>query len=640
MMQQTIQVLKRQVQCRSLYTLAKGVSGFHRIQASGGFLDAAEYCAKALNLRGVQAKVLHYPARAGGFAGSYRLFQQWVCRAAWCRLTAPEELDLVDYGVEPISVIQKSAPCDYRAAPLDLVEMDRGCEQANYEDQDLTGKVLFVHQHINKFRWAIQKRGVLGLISDYLNETPHVRCPEDLPDTLNYTSYWWTHAAGEKKAFGFVVTPRISARLHALCQKTKEEYAAGRAERPWPQLNAFVDAQFQNGASQVVEAVLPGKSGESVLACAHLCHPCASANDNASGVAGAIEALCSLKEAIDRGLLPPLQRTIRLILVPEFTGTYNYLNDGRNRAEYLAGINLDMIGAKQEDTTGPITVTGLPWACPSFVGDLATLLLQEVKAEISSEEDQVLANVLTRDVPFDLGSDHFILSDPAVGIPSVMLGQWPDKYYHTSSDTLERLDMKVLKFSTLVAAAYLYTLCNFTERDAQLVWNHQRTKFLAAAERRVRETLFAQIPSQQLENELAALKEFYKQSAASVCRYAAVTAEEQLAWMDAALPGAFAPAVGGPVYRRLFADPIESLENLLLEQPEKLALVRAYETAWAEMPGKELQQALCGYYIDGRRTAAELGARVAAETGNAECPLVPAYLALLEQCGLVERAAD
>ncbi len=132
-MQNTVRALKSQVHRQSLYTLAKGVSSFHRVQASGGFKAAADWCAAALNARGVEARVLEYPARAGGFAGSYRLFQQWDCRAAWCRLAWPEELDLADYGVEPVSIIQKSAPCDWRTQPLELVEMTDGCDPSAYE---------------------------------------------------------------------------------------------------------------------------------------------------------------------------------------------------------------------------------------------------------------------------------------------------------------------------------------------------------------------------------------------------------------------------------------------------------------------------------------------------------------------------
>ena len=65
MMQQTINVMKERIQTRGLYQIVKEVSSFHRIQASGGFRAAANWCCDWLNSRGVQARVLHYPAPAG-----------------------------------------------------------------------------------------------------------------------------------------------------------------------------------------------------------------------------------------------------------------------------------------------------------------------------------------------------------------------------------------------------------------------------------------------------------------------------------------------------------------------------------------------------------------------------------------------
>ncbi len=635
MIPSTIKVIKHEIQTQTLRQLVEGISAFHRIQASGGFLQAAQWCADWLNGQGIQAQVLHYPAKAGTFAGSYRLFQEWNCRAAWCRLAGPEGMLLADYQAQPVSLIQKSCPCDWRDQPLGLVEMTEGCEESAYEGWDLAGKVLFTHQHINRFSWAIQKRGALGIVSDYLNETPHVRTPEELPDTLNYTSFWWEHTPGETQAFGFVVTPRMSRQLQTLCRQRREAFAAGESETPYLQINAYVDSKLKDGESHVVEAVLPGESQDTVLVCAHLCHPCASANDNASGVAGGMAALAALKRAVEAGTLPPLQKTVKLILVPEFTGTYNYLNDGRDRGQYLAGINLDMIGAKQEDTTGPITVTALPYAMPGFEGDLATLLLDEVKRDPACEEDVLLRHVLTADVPFALGSDHFILSDPQVGIPSVMLGQWPDKYYHTSSDTIDRMDMNVLKFSTVLAAAYVYTLCSLEETDARLVLQHQYAKIVRLEEEIARRALLENLPPQDVQEQRMALKEFYRGNIQSLCRAAGLEEAEPLRRLDVLLPGEPQWEAEGPVYRRLFHDPIESLEKLLLEQPERLALARQYDQRYKDEPDKELQEVLCAYYIDGRRSSGQIARQVVAEMGHGSPAMLAEYQQLLADCGLL-----
>jgi hypothetical protein len=62
------------------------------------------------------------------------------------------------------------------------------------------------------------------------------------------------------------------------------------------------------------------------------------------------------------------------------------------------------------------------------------------------------------EVPFSGGSDHFILSDPSVDVPTPMLIQWPDRFYHTAADTPDRTDPQSLARSGALAAMYAYWL--------------------------------------------------------------------------------------------------------------------------------------------------------------------------------------
>ena len=51
--------------------------------------------------------------------------------------------------------------------------------------------------------------------------------------------------------------------------------------------------------------------------------------------------------------------------------------------------------------------------------------------------------------------------DATVGIPSVMLNQSPDKFYHTSTDTADKIDPAQMAYATrvavLTALTYLYS---------------------------------------------------------------------------------------------------------------------------------------------------------------------------------------
>src|SRR4029453_5268367 len=59
-------------------------------------------------------------------------------------------------------------------------------------------------------------------------------------------------------------------------------------------------------------------------------------------------------------------------------------------------------------------------------------------------------------VPFSNGSDHYILGDPSVGIPSPMLIQWPDPFSPPTADTLEKVAPASLARSAALAATYAY----------------------------------------------------------------------------------------------------------------------------------------------------------------------------------------
>ena len=636
-MQKVIQVLKQEVSEERLYRTLSRVCSHHRIQTTRSYHQAAQECVQLLRSYQIDAQLLSYPMKEKTFAGSYRLFPEWNCRDGWCRVVEPAELKLADYREDPIQVITQSIPADHREVPLEIVDMDRGSDAENYTDIDLSGKLLFTHAQVKKFRWAFQ-RGAVGILSDYLNETDFFRSSQDVPDVRNYTGFWWDYSDGEAKGFGFVLSARLSRRLKELCVLQKERYAQGLTDSPYPKANAYVDASIEEGQIEVVEAILPGKSTETLYITAHLCHPYASANDNASGVSGAIEVLIALKQAIDQGKLEPLEKTIKVVLIPEFTGTYCYVND-KDMSNGIAGINLDMIGARQEGITGPITLTYLPYASPSIIGELASLLMEEIKQEPSCQEDILLQNVRTREEEFMLGSDHFILSDPQVGIPTLMLGQMPDLYYHTSGDTLERMDMTVLKYSTVLAASCIYLLNDLHSEDVEAIFEHQCVHLMKQAQAKKRKARRCGMDAAQLAKALAVLKEFHLASAADMRHYVKdADVEGQCRRIESLLPQVSLPsATGGAIYRRRFHDPIESLRSLFLEREEQLALVDAYEKRHASGMDRTLCETLCGYYIDGTRTAAAVIEHVEGESGIRCEEMLLEYMQLLEQVGLLEQ---
>ncbi len=459
----------------------RGIANYHRIQASPGYREAALYCTRELKRAGLQSRILSYPADGSSYFWTQKMFKEWNCEAAYLDLVDEQEKRLCDFEADAISVIQRSAAIDFSDAPLELVVMDKGCDPTAYDPQELEGRLLLVNSDVGEYiDWAIKGCKAAGLVSDRVVPLAGVRDRGDLYDSRMYQSFWYMGDEDQTQASGFVITPRQGDMLRKKAAEQAKRHSRDNTQSKYLRLKGKVVSQLYRGEIEVVEAVLPGKTQEEILIVAHLCHPKASANDNASGVAGGIELLRSLKALIEQGKLETPKRSIRLILVPEMTGTYAYLaSRERELSRIKAGINLDMIGASQSSNVAPLTLTGLPNALPSFVQDLAVGVLDMVKKESKSLNGEDIALFMSEVIDYTTGSDHYILSDPTVGIPCPMLVQWPDRWYHTNLDTPDKIDPAILKRSITFGAVYTYCLATLRIEDIPLIMNTTRARFAA-----------------------------------------------------------------------------------------------------------------------------------------------------------------
>jgi hypothetical protein len=226
-----------------------------------------------------------------------------------------------------------------------------------------------------------------------------------------------------------------------------------------------------------------------VLIVAHLCHPQPSANDNASGAAAALEAARTLQSLISSGELPRPKRTIRFLWVPEIHGMVAYLAEYKgNLDQVLAGLNLDMVGEDQGQTGSSWLLERPPDASASFAPDLLACLRDDLPAlkgmvDVAPSHTGIGGYPLYRqaEVPFSGGSDHLVLSDPSVGVPTPMLIQWPDRFYHTSADTPDRTDPNSLARAATLAAVYAYWLATAGAHEATWLGYEMVARFKRSA---------------------------------------------------------------------------------------------------------------------------------------------------------------
>ncbi len=650
---------------------------FHRIQASPGFRAAANHVRGVLNDLGVTAEVLRFPADERTTYWGSAQFQEWDAAAGTLYLLNPEDQarKLADYSEIKTSLIQRSAPVD--GVEAEVILLEDGEEQAEYDGLDVTGRVVMTRGDIDRVRdLAVNQRGAAGILFDGMHESPPVYQRIDHPDLIRYTSFWWR--PGDRSCWGFVVTPRVGEDLRKLIKGQK---AAGK---PPLRVRANVTSHLYDGEMEVVSASFPGETQEEVVVVAHLCHPQPSANDNGSGSAALVEMARSLSRLLQANRLAKPRRGIRLLWVPEMTGTFAYLASNPERVRRMvAGVNLDMVGENQDLCGGVFVIESPPEAMASFAPDLLACLRDELlggKAKLAGIGPySPLRHAVT---PFSGGSDHYVFSDPSVGVPMPMLIQWPDKFWHTSGDTLDKVDPRMLGLVGGLATTYAYFIASAGDREAKWLGQEMLARYrmrlahevqgaltdalastsaaeLAGIKRRVdrRVQFVAQIQKEafgtllRLAPGVAEFVQGLQRTAASVAAQELTNAAEVMLSRARELglsalraevksdPDEWERRAASLVPGRLFPSPVSPGAYLHRLSPKE----REEWYQWHRQHRSEYGavSTVADYWVDGQRTVADIADLVECETGRRDAQVLIRHFELLRKVGLMSlRSVD
>jgi aminopeptidase YwaD len=451
--------LEKEISGQSALNHVVNIASYHRIQASPGLRAACIYAIDALKSYGVDAKLISYPANGLDYAWSSLMFQEWSCEDAWLKLLEPAEeaMYLARFNDEKIHVIQRSVATPPEGVIANvIVPSNKGEEPGDYEGLSVVGKMVLTNGDVQRvYNVAVNSMGAAGIICDAMFVRPPNLLEGELDDALKYTSFWWGEL--DEPGLGFVVTPRTGKLIRKMIREGKDVKIQG-----------FIDSEIYDGYLDNVIATIPGATDEEVLVVAHICHPQPSANDNASGSGAVIDIARALHKLIESGDLKQPRRTIRFTLVPEMSGTYAYLSEREaDLPKMVAAINLDMVGEDQDKTGSVLVIHKTPESLPSYVNAVASTIFKETQKEFNAFGGSVDTATFRHAVAsFSAGSDHYIYSDPSVGVPCLMVIQWPDKFYHTSWDTVDKVSSHSLERVALMTATYAYFLANAGEEEA------------------------------------------------------------------------------------------------------------------------------------------------------------------------------
>ncbi len=621
------EILSREISGERTFRYLNLIAQHHRIQASPGFRDAARTCQEILAQNGLQADIISYPADGKSRFWASQALMEWKASKARLELIQEKEIEiLADYEHSELSVIQRLGSTPPQGAEGPIVTGDKKDDLP-----PIRGKWVLTKEAPETLRRQVIKDQGLGIIYDGMPALPPVREEGGLPHNRQYTSFWGLNE--EENPPGFVLTPAQGKKIRAKLEKGEKITTRGYAQ-----------TSFYNGNFENLTLFFPGEKEEEILLIAHLCHPRPSAGDNASGSAVLLEIATALKNLLDSGAIPPLQFGIRLLWVPEMTGTYAYLASRNNKSPQILGaLNLDMVGQKQEVGGGSLIVEKPPLASASWGADLLQSILNNPYFHKAQNPYQTASfpDFTWATLPFSGGSDHYILSDPTVDIPCPMLIQWPDRHYHTDADQPGTIDPLMLHNVGVIAATYSCFLATLNVEGLDSLAKKMVSSFgqeisSELSRNRLTDKDLQWLLQRKIEH-LQDLKRF--QDTFEPRKY--LENLREIAMSFAPLAGEEKPknfSSENLIPKRLVPGPPD--QRFLQRELEKANLKEKFEKICKDFGEKN--QAAKGYathllyWVDGKRTFQEVVENTCRETGLESPQFALDYFRLLEKIGLLE----
>ncbi|MBI2297930.1 MAG: hypothetical protein HYU66_03075 [Armatimonadetes bacterium] len=559
-----------------------------------------------------QARVVRYPAddRTETLDGR-RNPLEWQPRSAALCAVAPDAWTICRYEDEPLCLVSGSVGTPPDGVEADVVVRSGALAPDAVGKGELAGRILFTDQPPGSVAAAAGKAGAVGIVSDcicppWLAQHPPVRRAEDAPDLV-----MWTTLATRRDSpqlWGFNLSARQGGRLRRML-------AAGPVR-----LRAEVDAERLEGASELVDALLPGDGPEEIWVLAHVSEP--GARDNASGCSVSLELARVLRVLTESGRLPRLRRGIRFLHAVEVEGFLPYLAERREDWPIVvAGLCVDSVAQDFRACGGEMVLFLSPEENASYIDALCGKLLDTVShlpADRFSPDPYLTWPWHSE--PF-WGNDAFI-ADGYFDIPTPQLSCWPDRAYHSNEDTPEHINAHAVGRAAAMLGGYLYVLATAGAEEAKwlgaLAAHDYKHRILdGALEPRDRSPFLA------LQGRDAVLQAARLAQGDESVRAELEGLADGLLSFAGIEPTQDSSPETGLVMRRL-----------RWQMPELAAEVRAALEGLRRVDGEPFDWRRAWRWINGRRSAAEIRERMA-WYGAAELGTVVACLRLFEEAGLV-----
>ncbi|NOZ20999.1 MAG: M28 family peptidase [Planctomycetes bacterium] len=440
--------LSRELSGENARNMAGDIWRWDRTCSFSSYYKSARYCRDRLREAGCEdVRIISFPADGKTTYGQLTIQKAWDCADAELTILDPPEHRgrLVSYRDEPYCLAQGSPPTPKKGIEAEVIAIGNAANAKSWKGVRARGKIVLIDTSPRSVHEIAAKRGAAGLITDSMGTNPLVRpTPMDLPDATG-----WHTLRPQGKCFAFVLSPRQGKALRDLIGKGKPV-----------RLHAKVESRLYNGRSEMVSAVVParGKNMQEVALIAHLYEP--GANDNASGAALCIEIVRAINRLIRQGRLPKPRRKIRVLLTHEFQSLNSYIIARPKEARrIIAAANIDFVGQDQDLCKSALTYQVNPESLPCFIDHYMKEIVGHFKRQFHSPKNPSGPAYYKTTAERFWRNDN-IISDPSLGIPSIAFINWPDRFYHTSADTEDKIHPPSIKRVGEIAGTWAYGIAS------------------------------------------------------------------------------------------------------------------------------------------------------------------------------------
>ncbi|ASJ15445.1 DUF4910 domain-containing protein [Thermococcus radiotolerans] len=376
------------------------ISQFHRIQGSKELPEAVRFIREELRIWGINAE----------------LYEEFYDGKSWfLTLKSPIAWDLVHGRVEVLekTLTTSQSPLVVMAhspsgkAEGEVVHIAREEDWENAE-----GKIVLVGRDWRDAYRKANEAGALGFIA----------YREGTGDAIPYIGLFLAKDDLEWAKIPAVAVPE------SLAKGIVGKLNSGE------KVEAKIEVETQINERQVLPILYAEVGREPfVLFTAHICHPKPGANDNASGSA----MLMELARVLGRLYDDSFRFGFAFLWIPEYYGTQAFVENYAGLDRYYAVINLDMVAGSEDRAGSTIMLVRTPLSRFSVVSGLLEYFLGLSNAAGKSFSGSPMPRLKLKSYPYEMGSDHDVFN--FFGIPSVMSITWPDRFYHSSEDTVEKV---------------------------------------------------------------------------------------------------------------------------------------------------------------------------------------------------------